>query len=103
MFQKNVRGILLKSTALSAALSYGPDHAWAWLDSPVADLNNVSSRPFAGAVVAALFMRRFLAPDTSWVHLDLYAWNDSTRPGRPEGGEAQAMRAVCAAVESRLA
>ncbi len=74
-----------------------------WLDSPVADLNNVSSRPFAGAVVAALFMRRFLAPDTSWVHLDLYAWNDSTRPGRPEGGEAQAMRAVCAAVESRLA
>ncbi|MBN8892898.1 MAG: leucyl aminopeptidase family protein [Rhodospirillales bacterium] len=74
-----------------------------WLDSPVADLNNISARPFAGAVVAALFMRRFLAPGTPWVHLDLYAWNDSTRPGRPEGGEAQAMRAVCAAVESRLA
>jgi leucyl aminopeptidase len=74
-----------------------------WLDSPVADLNNISSRPFAGAVVAALFMRRFLAPGTPWVHLDLYAWNDSTRPGRPEGGEAQAMRAVCAAVESLLA
>jgi leucyl aminopeptidase len=74
-----------------------------WLDSPVADLNNISSRPFAGAVVAALFMRRFLAPGTPWVHLDLYAWNDSTRPGRPEGGEAQAMRAVCAAVENRFA
>jgi leucyl aminopeptidase len=74
-----------------------------WLDSPVADLNNVASRPFAGAVVAALFMRRFLAPGTPWVHLDLYAWNDSTRPGRPEGGEAQAMRAVAAAVERLLA
>jgi leucyl aminopeptidase len=29
-----------------------------------------------------------------WVHLDVYAWNDSTRPGRPEGGEAQAARAI---------
>jgi leucyl aminopeptidase len=73
-----------------------------WLDSPVADLNNISSKPFAGAVVAALFMRRFLAPGTPWVHLDLYAWNDATRPGRPEGGEAMAMRAVCAAVEGKF-
>jgi len=73
-----------------------------WLDSPVADLNNVASKPVAGAVVAALFMRRFLAPGTSWLHFDLYAWNDSSRPGRPEGGEAQAMRAVCAAIEAKL-
>jgi leucyl aminopeptidase len=73
-----------------------------WLDSPVADLNNVASKPMAGAIVAALFMRRFVSPGTSWLHFDLYAWNDSSRPGRPEGGEAQAMRAVCAAIESRL-
>ena len=73
-----------------------------WLDSPVADLNNISSKPFAGAVVAALFMRRFLAPGTCWGHLDIYAWNDATRPGRPEGGEAQSMRAVCSAIESKL-
>ena len=70
-----------------------------WLDSPVADLNNVASKPMAGAVTAALFMRRFLAPGTNWVHFDLYAWNDTTRPGRPEGGEAQAIRAVFAEVE----
>jgi leucyl aminopeptidase len=69
-----------------------------WLDSKVADLANVSARPFAGAVVAALFMRRFLAPGTRWVHLDLYAWNDTTRPGRPEGGEAQTIRSVCSAI-----
>lgn len=74
----------------------------AWLDSAVADLNNISSKPFAGAVVAALFMRRFVAPGTSWIHLDVYAWNDSTRPGRPEGGEAQAMRAVRSAIERKL-
>ena len=74
----------------------------AWLDSPVADLNNVSSKPMAGAIIAALFMRRFLAPGVSWVHFDLYAWNDSARAGRPEGGEAMAMRAACAAIAKRF-
>jgi len=73
-----------------------------WLDSPVADLNNVSSKSFAGAIVAALFMRRFLAPGTPWVHLDMYAWNDTSRPGRPEGGEACSIRAVSAAIESKM-
>jgi leucyl aminopeptidase len=65
-----------------------------WLDSAIADLNNVSSKPFAGAVVAALFLRRFVRPGVPWLHLDLYAWNDSSRPGRPEGGEAPALRAM---------
>lgn len=71
-----------------------------WLDSTISDLNNVSTKPFAGAVVAALFMRRFLAPGTRWAHLDVYAWNDATRPGRPAGGEAQAIRSVTGAIES---
>jgi leucyl aminopeptidase len=74
----------------------------AWLDSPVADLNNVSGKPYAGAIVAALFLRRFLAPGTKWAHLDLFAWNEASRPGRPEGGEAQTIRAVVAAVERML-
>ena len=73
-----------------------------WLKSPIADLNNVSSKAFAGAVVAALFLQRFVARDTKWVHLDLYAWNDSTRPGRPEGGEAMAMRALFAMILERF-
>jgi len=72
-----------------------------WLDSSVADMNNVAARAFAGAITAALFLRRFVAPGTPWVHLDLYAWNDTTRPGRPEGGEAQALRAICAALDSK--
>ena len=63
---------------------------------------SAAAKPMAGAIVAALFMRRFLAPGTPWIHFDLYAWNDSSRPGRPEGGEAQAMRAVCAAIEAKL-
>ncbi|MGE0415807.1 MAG: M17 family metallopeptidase [Acetobacteraceae bacterium] len=72
-----------------------------WLKSPVADMNNVSSRPFAGAVVAALFLQRFVADGIRWIHIDHYAWNDQTRPGRPEGGEAQAMRALFAFVNER--
>jgi leucyl aminopeptidase len=69
-----------------------------WLNTPMADLNNVSSKPFAGAVVAALFLQRFVGRGLNWIHLDLYAWNDQTRPGRPEGGEAQTMRAIFAAI-----
>jgi leucyl aminopeptidase len=70
----------------------------AWLDSPFADLSNVSLKPMAGAVTAALFLRRFVPAGIPWAHLDLYAWNDSTRPGRPEGGEAQCARALHAFV-----
>ena len=69
-----------------------------WLDSPFADLSNVSTKPMAGAVIAALFLRRFVPPGIPWAHLDLYAWNDSTRPGRPEGGEAQCARALHAMI-----
>ena len=71
-----------------------------WLDSPVADLNNVSSKPMAGAVTAALYLRRFVAPGVKWAHFDMYAWNDANRPGRPEGGEAQAIQAVFRAIET---
>ncbi len=70
---------------------------------PVADLNNVSSKPTAGAVTAALFLSRFVAASVRWAHLDLYAWNDSTRPGRPEGGEAQTLRALAAAIADDIA
>ena len=72
-----------------------------WLDSQVADFNNVSSKPHAGAVTAALFLQRFVTPGIAWAHLDLYAWNDQTSPGRPEGGEAYGMRAMFAAVMER--
>jgi leucyl aminopeptidase len=72
-----------------------------WLDSPIADLNNVSSKPHAGAVTAALFLQRFVAPGIPWAHLDLYAWNDQTSPGHPEGGEAYGMRALFAALAAR--
>ncbi|WP_424814271.1 leucyl aminopeptidase family protein [Roseococcus sp. YIM B11640] len=73
-----------------------------WLDSRIADLNNVATKPMAGAIVAALFLRRFVPDNVPWAHLDLYAWNDSSRPGRPEGGEATGMRAAVSAIRSYL-
>ncbi|WP_149539138.1 leucyl aminopeptidase family protein [Siccirubricoccus phaeus] len=65
-----------------------------WLDSSVAEMNNVSSRPMAGAIIAALFLKRFVPDTLRWAHFDVYAWNDTARPGRPEGGEAQVIRAA---------
>ena len=62
------------------------------LDSKVADLNNVSNGPFAGAITAALFLRRFAPKTKRHGHFDLYGWNPSTKPGRPEGGEVQTAR-----------
>lgn len=72
------------------------------LESDVADINNVAASPHGGAIVAALFLSRFVPEGVSWVHLDTYAWNDKARPGRPAGGEAQGLRAVAAAIETRL-
>jgi leucyl aminopeptidase len=71
------------------------------LDSKVADVNNVSSLSFAGSITAALFLRRFLSQAKAWLHCDIYAWNQTARPGRPEGGECQAARAIYALLVSR--
>lgn len=65
-----------------------------WLASSVADISNVSSKPDAGAITAALFLQRFVRSGIAWVHFDIYAWNDRTTPGRPEGGEATGLRAA---------
>jgi leucyl aminopeptidase len=64
------------------------------LDSNIADMVNSPSSSYAGAITAALFLRRFVNPQVAWGHFDLMAYNVSNKPGRPEGGEAMAMLAV---------
>jgi leucyl aminopeptidase len=71
------------------------------LKSDVADLSNTSGNAMAGAVYAALFLRRFVPAETPWAHLDTWAWRDSAKPGRPKGGEALGLRAVWAMLERR--
>jgi leucyl aminopeptidase len=71
------------------------------LSSKIADLNNVSSSGFSGAIFGALFLRRFVVETRSWLHLDLYAWNGKDRPGRPVGAEPQTVRALYALLKHR--
>jgi len=71
------------------------------LASHVADLVNTGASRHAGSITAALYLERFVPTDVPWLHLDLYAWNDSDRPGRPRGGEAQALRACIAFLRER--
>jgi leucyl aminopeptidase len=73
------------------------------LESKIADTNNVASGNFAGAITAALFLARFVEQARSWAHFDLFAWNPATKPGRPEGGEAQTVRALYALLTARYA
>jgi leucyl aminopeptidase len=71
------------------------------LESKIADINNVSSGGFAGSITAALFLQRFVERAKTWMHLDIFAWNPSAKPGRPEGGEAMTVRALYALLKER--
>jgi leucyl aminopeptidase len=71
------------------------------LDSKVADVNNVSSGSFAGSITAALFLRRFVTAAKAWLHCDIFAWNQTSRPARPEGAECQTARALYALLTAR--
>ncbi len=72
------------------------------LTSKIADLSNVSAVPFAGSIIGALFLKRFVTATPAWLHIDLYAWNAKDRPGRPVGAEAQCIRALYRLIRSRV-
>ena len=72
-------------------------------ESPVSDMNNSGDSGFAGAITAALFLRRFDEKARSYVHFDVFGWTPAPRPGRPKGGEAQAMRALFTLIRQRYA
>ncbi|MBD8700122.1 leucyl aminopeptidase family protein [Sphingomonas sp. CFBP 13714] len=71
------------------------------LKSDIADLVNAPDGGFAGAITAALFLRRFVPPGIAWAHLDVFAWRPTAKPGRPKGGEAYALRAAFAMLSTR--
>ena len=71
------------------------------LKSDVADLVNAPDGGFAGAITAALFLRRFVPKDVAWAHLDVFAWRPAARPGRPKGGDAYALRAAFEVLKAR--
>jgi len=78
---------------------WAPYHAG--IESTIGDLVNTGKSPLAGAINAALFLEDFLPAQQDWLHIDLFAWNDAPRPGRPVGGEAQTIRTLLAYLEQR--
>ncbi len=70
------------------------------IESKVADINNIATGAFAGSIICALFLRRFVSVK-SWLHFDVYGWNPSAKPARPEGGECQAARALYSLLAAR--
>ncbi|ALR21752.1 leucyl aminopeptidase family protein [Sphingobium baderi] len=98
------------AAAVSAAGAEVDDPSWRlplWdgyadmLKSDTADINNAGEGGFAGAITAALFLRRFVPDDTPWLHIDTFAWRPSARPGRPKGGEALGLRAIFRFLQQR--
>ncbi|MFC3711980.1 leucyl aminopeptidase family protein [Sphingoaurantiacus capsulatus] len=71
------------------------------LKSEVADINNAGEGGFAGAITAALFLAKFVEAKTQWAHVDLFAWQPASKPGRPKGGEAMTLRAFFRFLEGR--
>jgi leucyl aminopeptidase len=72
------------------------------LETPTAELSSTGDTPFAGSINAALFLESFVSKETPWMHIDTWAWNAKTRPGRPEGGEALGARALYAFIRRRF-
>lgn len=71
------------------------------LSSKIADVNHISTGGLAGSITAALFLNRFVKPETEWMHFDIFAWAPEARPGRPFGGTDQAIRALYGALKAR--
>jgi len=71
------------------------------LNSSIADINNNASESYGGAITAALFLKEFVPDEIPWLHYDIMAWNQRTRPGRPQGGEAMALRGLLSYLRER--
>jgi leucyl aminopeptidase len=72
-------------------------------DSDIADMANSGRSSYAGAIVAALFLQKYITKDIPWVHFDVMAWNVSSKPGKPAGGEALGFLAVAKYLKDRFA
>ncbi|MDQ2778236.1 MAG: leucyl aminopeptidase family protein [Pseudomonadota bacterium] len=104
------RNITLARELVDRGLSIG-DPMWhlpLWngyhvnIESDIADIVNTGRNALGGAITAALFLADFVPESIDWLHLDMFAWNEITRPGRPMGGEAQSLRTLLGYLEQRF-
>lgn len=73
------------------------------IESAIADLSSTGKSRYGGAIIAALFLERFVGKEIPWIHVDFMGWNLSGKPGRPAGGEAQGLRAAFRLIATRFA
>lgn len=99
------------SVALQASGARMADPVWrlpfwdpyeAMIEPGIADLDNAPSGGFAGAITAALFLRRFVTDSPRYVHFDIYGWQPQAAAGRTKGGFAQGPRALLDALPDLL-
>jgi leucyl aminopeptidase len=64
------------------------------MDSPAADVKNISGSRNAGSITAAEFLQRFVQKGTIWSHLDIagMAWADKDSPTSPRGATGYGVR-----------
>jgi leucyl aminopeptidase len=100
----------LAGTIAAAGASVG-DLVWrmplatpyeSWLDSQVADMNNVAEGGFAGSIIGAIFLQRFVSRARHFAHFDMYGWRPAAGPLGPKGGEPNAARGVLEALRRVL-
>ena len=72
-----------------------------FIEPEVADLDNAPKGGFAGAITAALFLRRFVEKAKCFVHFDLFAWAPVAKPSQSKGGACQSARAMLSVIEKR--
>jgi leucyl aminopeptidase len=72
------------------------------IEPGIADLDNAPKGGFAGAITAALFLRRFVENAPRYAHFDIYGWQPEPAPGRPKGGVGQGARALLEALPGVL-
>ncbi|MDV7339485.1 leucyl aminopeptidase family protein [Terasakiella sp. A23] len=87
------------------------DHMWRlplWkpyrkaIDGKTGDISNEANMPYGGAITAALFLEEFVEKNIAWAHMDVMGWNTSSRPGKPEGGEAMGLRAAFLMIKNKF-
>ncbi|MEO8530548.1 MAG: leucyl aminopeptidase family protein [Deltaproteobacteria bacterium] len=97
--------------SLSAAGDQTADPLWrlpfwepyeSMIEPGIADLDNAPAGGFAGAITAALFLRRFVTDTPRYAHFDIYGWQPTAAPGRPKGGVGQGARAILNALPALL-
>jgi len=72
-----------------------------FIELEIADLDNAPKGGFAGAITAALFLRRFVEKAKYFVHFDLFAWAPVAKPSQSQGGACQSARAMLSVIEKR--